>query len=231
MPDPLSALIDERSTLLRQVSDLGDFQPGSISSPTRRCGKPSCHCAKPNDPGHGPHYQLTQKVDGKTVTQNLPSPAAIRKAENEVAEYRKFKDLTDDLVEVNRKICRARPVDQPEQSSQEKNGANDPARDCPRSSTTDRCYFSRPKSDWQFRSGKLRDRDPGRDASRRGYRPDSAAAIRTARCPSLDYPLSVRPRGTLQGNAHQSVSLRSRSSPDSAALLYLLSLFQRPASG
>lgn len=120
MPDPLSALIDERSTLLRQVSELGDFQPGSISSPTRRCGKPSCHCAKPDDPGHGPHYQLTQKIDGKTVTQNLPSPAAIRKAESEVAEYRKFKDLTDDLVEVNRKICRARPVEQIEQTAQEK---------------------------------------------------------------------------------------------------------------
>lgn len=120
MPDPISALIDVRSTLLRQVSELGDFQPGSISSSTRKCGKPSCHCAKPNDPGHGPHYQLTQKIEGKTVTQNLPSPAAIRKAESEVAEYRKFKDLTDDLVEVNRKICRARPVEQLEQTAQEK---------------------------------------------------------------------------------------------------------------
>src|SRR5450755_2885202 len=120
MPDPLSALIDERSTLLRQVSELGDFQPGSISSPTRRCGKPSCHCAKPHDPGHGPHYQLTQKIDGKTVTQNLPSPAAIRKAESEVAEYRRFKDLTDNLVEINRKICRTRPVEQSEQSAQGK---------------------------------------------------------------------------------------------------------------
>lgn len=120
MPDPLSALIGERSALLREVSELGDFQPGSLSSPTRRCGKPSCHCAKPNDPGHGPHYQLTQKVDGKTVTQGLSSPAAIRKAEREVAEYRKFQGLTDGLVDVNRKICRLRPVEQAEQSAQEK---------------------------------------------------------------------------------------------------------------
>ena len=67
MPEPLSALIEERSLLLRQVAELGDFQPGSISSPTRKCGKPSCHCARPDDSGHGPHYQLTQKVDGKTV--------------------------------------------------------------------------------------------------------------------------------------------------------------------
>ena len=120
MPDPLSVLIDERSALLRQVAELGDFQPGSISCPTLRCGKPSCHCAKPDDPGHGPYYQLTQKVDGKTVTQSLPSPAAIQKAEGEIAEYRKFQHLTDDLVGVNRKICRLRPVEQTASSAEEK---------------------------------------------------------------------------------------------------------------
>ncbi len=120
MPHTLSELIAERSALLRQVSELGDFQPGSISSPTRRCGKPSCHCAKPRDPGHGPHYQLTQKVAGKTVTHNLPSPTAIRKAETEVAEYRKFQALTIGLVEINRKICGLRPLEQTEQTAQEK---------------------------------------------------------------------------------------------------------------
>jgi hypothetical protein len=120
MPDPLSTLVDNRSTLLQNIAELGDFQPGYISSATRRCGSPSCHCAKPNDPGHGPHFQLTQKVDGKTVTQNLPSPAAIRKAEGEVAEFRKFQTLTGELVDVNRKICRLRPVEQAEQTAQEK---------------------------------------------------------------------------------------------------------------
>ena len=120
MPDPLSTLVDNRSLLLQHITELGDFQPGSISSATRRCGSPNCHCAKPNDPGHGPHFQLTQKVDGRTVTQNLPSPAAIRKAEHEVAEFRKFQALTGELVDVNRKICRLRPVEQAEQTAQEK---------------------------------------------------------------------------------------------------------------
>lgn len=120
MPDPLSAFVDDRSALLQQVSQLGDFQPGSITKATRRCGKPSCHCAKPNDPGHGPHSQLTQKIDGKTVTQNLPSLAAVRKAEGEIGEFRKFQALTGALIEVNRKICRLRPVEPTEQTAQEK---------------------------------------------------------------------------------------------------------------
>ena len=120
MPDPLSALVDDRSALLRQVSQLGDFQPGSITSATRRCGKPTCHCAQPNHPGHGPHSQLTQKIEGKTVTQNLPSLAAVRKAEGEIGEFRKFQTLTAALIEVNRKICRLRPVEPAERTAQEK---------------------------------------------------------------------------------------------------------------
>ena len=120
MPNPLPALVDDRSTLLQQISELGDFQPGSITSASRRCGSPRCHCAKASDPGHGPHFQLTQKVEGKTVTQNLASPAAVRKAESEVAEFRKFQTLTGELVAVNRKICRLRPVEQTEQTVQKK---------------------------------------------------------------------------------------------------------------
>ena len=100
MLEPLQALVNDRSTLLQNISELGDFQPGSITSAFRRCGSPNCHCAKPKDPGHGPHFQLTQKVDGKTVTQNLPSPADVRKAEIEVAEFRKFQALTSELVGV-----------------------------------------------------------------------------------------------------------------------------------
>jgi hypothetical protein len=110
MPDSLPALLDSRSHLLQELSQLGDFQPGSICSVTRRCGKPNCHCAQPNDPGHGPHRQLTQKIAGKTVTQALSSPSALRKAEREVAEFRRFQALAQELIEVNQKICRLRPL-------------------------------------------------------------------------------------------------------------------------
>jgi len=120
LPDPLSPLVDDRSALLQQISELGDFQPGSIANASRSCGKPGCHCAKPNDPGHGPHAQLTQKIDGKTVTQNLPTQAAVRKAESEIAEFRKFQALTGGLIDVNRKICRLRPIEQVEPTTQEK---------------------------------------------------------------------------------------------------------------
>ncbi len=78
----------------------------------RRCGKPNCHCSQPDDPGHGPTLRLTHKVHGKTVSEALPTPAAVKKAEQEIAEFRKYQELNRAFVEVNEKICRLRPLEE-----------------------------------------------------------------------------------------------------------------------
>ena len=111
MPDTLNALEADRSKLLEEFLRLGDLRPGSITAVVRRCGKPSCHCAKPNDPGHDPQFRLTRRVAGKTVTESFPTPAALRKAQEEVAEFHRFQKLSEDLVSVNEKICALRPVE------------------------------------------------------------------------------------------------------------------------
>jgi hypothetical protein len=122
MPDSLPALEAERSHILRQISSLGDLRPGSICAVVRRCGKPACHCAKPEDPGHDPQLRLTCKVDGKTVAESFASPAAFQKAQAEINEYQRFQGLCAELVEINQRICRLRPLQmQPEKwSPQEK---------------------------------------------------------------------------------------------------------------
>jgi|SRR5215471_360561 len=112
MPDDVATLEMERSELLESFLGLGDLRPGCITAVARRCGKPSCHCAKPNDPGHDPQFRLTRRVAGKTVTETFPSPAALRKAQQEVAEFRRFQKLSRELIALNAKICRLRPVEQ-----------------------------------------------------------------------------------------------------------------------
>src|SRR5208283_4228550 len=112
MSEPLSALEKDRSAVLRQISHLSDLRPGSIVEVMGRCSKPNCHCAQPGDPGHGPHFRLTRKVKGKTVAQTLSSPAALRKAQREVAEFRKFQQLSAQLVEVNEALCQQRPLEE-----------------------------------------------------------------------------------------------------------------------
>jgi hypothetical protein len=110
MTESLSALESRRAELLHAITELGDRRPGSIVGAVFRCGKPGCHCAQADDPGHGPNFRLTHKVRGKTVTEALPTPAAVRKAEQEVAEFRRYRQLSQELVEVSQRVCRLRPV-------------------------------------------------------------------------------------------------------------------------
>jgi hypothetical protein len=120
MPQSLSDLERQRSLLADQLSRLGDLRPGSVTGIVRRCGKPTCHCAQPDDPGHGPTLRLTYKVQGKTISEALPTPVSVRKAEREIAEFRKFQDLSRSFLDVNEKICRLRPAEEQPLSEQEK---------------------------------------------------------------------------------------------------------------
>jgi len=106
----LAELEATRSKLLQQFLSLGDFRPGTVSAIPRRCGRPTCHCARPDDPGH-PQFRLTRKLKGKSVAESFASPSAFRKAAQEVAEFHRFQDLAAELTTVNEQICRSRPAE------------------------------------------------------------------------------------------------------------------------
>jgi hypothetical protein len=111
MSNPLSALKSQRANLLQSLLQLGDFRAGSTTGTGGRCGNPRCHCHREGDPGHAPHPRLTYKSKGKTFTESFLNPAAQRKAEREIAEFRRFQQLSRDFVAVNEQICRLRPVE------------------------------------------------------------------------------------------------------------------------
>jgi hypothetical protein len=120
MPHSLPELAQRREAIAQQIAQLGDLRPGCVTATSGRCGKPSCRCHQPGQPAHGPNFRLTYKVDGKTVSESLPTPAAIHKAEREVAEFREFQELSRQFVETNTAICRLRPTEDESQTDQEK---------------------------------------------------------------------------------------------------------------
>jgi hypothetical protein len=120
LPQSVTDLEHQRSELVTQFSRLDDLRPGSVTGIVRRCGKPTCHCARPDDPGHGPTLRLTYKVQGKSISEALPTSAAVRKAEREIAEFRKYQELSRAFVKISEKICRLRPVEETPPSEQEK---------------------------------------------------------------------------------------------------------------
>jgi len=120
MPESLLDLESRRAAVKLQFAQLGDLRSGSITETGGRCGNANCHCHQAGDPGHGPYYRLTRKVNGKTVTETLSSPASLAKAQREVAECQRFRELGDQLLDVNEQICQLRPVEQTPPSAQEK---------------------------------------------------------------------------------------------------------------
>src|ERR1700683_3756388 len=101
MSQSLTDLAAKRSSVCQQFVELGDLRPGSISAVTRRCGKPNCHCAKPNDAGHDPQLRLVRKVNGRSVAESFASPTSFRKAQREVAEFHYMQSLSAELIALN----------------------------------------------------------------------------------------------------------------------------------
>jgi hypothetical protein len=120
IPKSLEVLEQQRVNITNQIAALGDLRGGSITSTTGRCGKLNCHCHQPKDPGHGPNLRLTFKINGRTVTESLPDQSATRKAEREIAEFRKLQGLHRELIEVNAQICQLRPSEPDVLSPEEK---------------------------------------------------------------------------------------------------------------
>ena len=108
-PD-LAGLESERARLYAELSGVGDFRRGTLSAVFRKCGKPNCACAAPDHPGHGPQWNLTRKVDGRTRAVHLRPGPELEKTRREVAAYAQFRGLVGQVTEVNEAICQARPA-------------------------------------------------------------------------------------------------------------------------
>ena len=110
MADILENLENRRSELYQQMMALGDFRPGTISVNYRKCGKSKCVCSQPGHAGHGPQYLWNTTSGGKSRAQSLQLGSQLEKARMELERHKIFLGLCKELVEVNEKICRLRPV-------------------------------------------------------------------------------------------------------------------------
>jgi hypothetical protein len=63
----------ELTSELRGLLRRGEILPGSIQQRMTRCGRAGCACQADPPRPHGPYWQWTRKVRGKTVTRRLTS--------------------------------------------------------------------------------------------------------------------------------------------------------------
>ena len=109
------------------LGTVGELRPGALVGRYRPCGKPTCHCAQPGDPGHGPCWSLTRVVGGKTVTKVIPA-AAVERTQRQIAEHRRFRDLVRELVEIGEQLCEERLKGAASAEAAQKGGSPRPSR-------------------------------------------------------------------------------------------------------
>lgn len=118
----LGTLRERREALKRELAAVDEMRPGALVERYRKCGKPSCYCAQLESGGHGPSWSLTRVVAGKTVTKIIPA-AAVDDTQAQIAEHRRFRDLTRELVEVSEQICDANLAAAPQAQAVKKGGS------------------------------------------------------------------------------------------------------------
>ena len=71
MPGALKQLHQRHRELARQLAAIGPVLKGSVVRRYMPCGKPNCRCQADPPQLHGPYWQWSTAVNGKTVTRRL----------------------------------------------------------------------------------------------------------------------------------------------------------------
>lgn len=106
MPPRLSKSVTDEyvrrfQKLKNELARLEYFSKGTVLARRMKCGKPQCPCHTKPAQRHGPYYEWTYKVRGKTVNVRLDQDAApLYQAATQ--QHRKLKSILDRLEKLSR---------------------------------------------------------------------------------------------------------------------------------
>jgi hypothetical protein len=100
---PQAARLRQRKfRALQRFSLPEDLLPGTLTQTHTRCGKPSCHCAGPDDPGHSA-WTLTFMSDGKRRVERIPKEW-VELVTQRVRDGREFQDAVREVLTANAEL-------------------------------------------------------------------------------------------------------------------------------
>lgn len=71
MASRLETIERRYQALAAELTEVGFISPGSLVARETSCGKPGCRCQADPPRRHGPYYQWSRAVAGKTVSRRL----------------------------------------------------------------------------------------------------------------------------------------------------------------
>jgi len=95
---PSDSELDLRGRLVRSLGALREMLPGSFVQRSRKCGKPTCHCAS----GEKLHAQflLSVLVEGKPKTFHVPAARADEVC-SKVEQRKRFEEAAARIARLN----------------------------------------------------------------------------------------------------------------------------------
>ena len=100
----LERLEADYRALQQQVCELGFIAVGSVLERYTVCGSQGCHCHDEPPVKHGPYFQYTRKLAGKTLTRRL-DPAQAERYREWIANRRRLDELVNQMDQLSRRAA------------------------------------------------------------------------------------------------------------------------------
>jgi hypothetical protein len=91
------------TTLKAALADIGPFRHGTVMRRFVPCGRPGCHCHADPPKLHGPYYDWSRKVKGKTVTVRV-TPEQARLLKQWIANARRLDKIVGEMQRVSDRL-------------------------------------------------------------------------------------------------------------------------------
>lgn len=102
-PDPVLQRYQRQFEALRaELTELGFFCKGTILARRMRCGKTTCACQSDPAQRHGPYFEWTYKVKGKTMSLHL-QPKEAQVYQEGTAQWRRLRKLLARMENLSRR--------------------------------------------------------------------------------------------------------------------------------
>lgn len=95
----VAAYQDRYRDLAQRIAEVGFISAGSITRRYTKCATPNCRCRADPPRPHGPYWQWTAKIEGKTVTRRL-SPTEVGLYQQWIDNDRELRSLIAQMREI-----------------------------------------------------------------------------------------------------------------------------------
>ena len=101
------ALQREIERIKKDLTELGDLRPGSLSRQYNVCGKPGCRCKASPPEKHGPYYQVSYTRKGRSGSMFVRSEQVAR-VRQQLKNYARMRRLVDQWIEAGAELSNLR---------------------------------------------------------------------------------------------------------------------------